>query len=169
MASPLADGRMASQRRLRDSHTEMTEVLLPNHTNEFGRALGGVILRWMDICGAIAAMRFADGLCVTAAMDHVDFITPIDQGEIVSLEGYVYETGRTSLEVVVDVRAERPGEADDRRETTTSFFTFVALDEGGTPRPVPDVACESDAERSLRDGAVQRRAQRRRALVGDDG
>lgn len=154
---------------LHQSHTEMTEVLLPNHANAFGRALGGVILRWMDICGAIAAMRFADGLCVTASMDHVDFLAPIEEGEIVSLEGYVYETGRTSLEVVVDVRAERPGAGHEDRETTTSFFTFVAIEEDGTPRPVPAVVCETDEEQTMRDRAIDRREARRQALVEDVG
>ncbi len=157
-----------SQTPLLESHTEMTEVVLPNHSNEYGRALGGVILRWMDICGAIAAMRFADGLCVTAAMDHVDFIAPIEQGEIVNLEGYVYETGRTSLEVVVDVTAEQIEDDSDNRATTTSFFTFVAIEEDGTPRPVPAVSVESDRERSMREKAIQRRASRRREFVEDE-
>lgn len=147
---------------LRESHTEMTEVLLPNHTNDYGRALGGVILRWMDICGAIASMRFADGLCVTAAMDHVDFIAPIEQGEIVNIEGYVFDTGRTSLEVLVEVTAERPGGDHGRRETTSSFFTFVAIDEEGDPRPVPDLVCESEHERERRDAAIERRSEHRR-------
>lgn len=158
---PLTDGHTMSERPLLESHTEMTEVLLPNHANAFGRALGGVILRWMDICGAIAAMRFADGLCVTAAMDHVEFISPIDQGEIVTIEGYVYETGRTSLEVVVDVRAEQPGGDRGERETTTSFFTFVAIDESGQPRSVPGVACQSETEQSMQSIAIDRRANRR--------
>lgn len=163
MGTPGAGAHMTDQTRLQDSHTEMTEVLLPNHANAFGRALGGVILRWMDICGVVAAMRFADGPCVTAAMDHVDFIAPIHEGEIVTLEGYVYETGRTSLEVIVDVEAERPGRTRDRRETTTSFFTFVAIDEDGQPRPVPDVACDSTEEQALRDRAINRRGEQREA------
>lgn len=147
---------------LADSHTETTEVLLPNHVNEFDRALGGVILRWMDLCGAIAAMRFADGPCVTAAMDHVDFITPIHEGEIVTLEGYVFETGTTSLEVLVDARAERPGSAADPRATTTSFFTFVAIDEDGDPRPVPSLDAPSERELELRERAIERRTAHRR-------
>lgn len=153
--------------RLMESHTEMTEVVLPNDTNSFGRALGGVILHWMDICGAISAMRFADRQCVTAAMDHVDFITPIEEGEIVSLEAYVYETGTTSLEVVVDVRAERPGEDRGRRETTTSFFTFVAIDEAGTPTAVPAVECQTDEEDEMQQRAIDRRRSRREQLVAE--
>ncbi|MFW6448293.1 MAG: acyl-CoA thioesterase [Halobacteriota archaeon] len=156
---------MVDSAPLRTSHTEMTEVLLPNDTNSFGRALGGAVLHWMDICGAIASMRFAGRLCVTAAMDHVDFISPIEEGEIVVVEGYVFETGTTSLEVIVDVHAEAPWSGDAPRETTTSFFTFVALDETGSPTPVPDVACPTEAERSLREEAIDRRRRQRDAFV----
>jgi acyl-CoA hydrolase len=144
---------------LAESHTEMTELLLPNDTNNLGRALGGAVLHWMDICGAIAAMRLSNLQCVTAAMDHVDFIAPIDLGEVVVLEAYVFAVGRSSLEVKVDVRAENP-KTDDVRETTTSFFTFVALDESGHPTEVPRLACPTAAERERRETAIaERQAQ----------
>ncbi|WP_254534672.1 acyl-CoA thioesterase [Halomarina litorea] len=145
---------------LLDSYTEMTEILLPNDTNNLGRALGGAVLNWMDICGAVAAMRFASNQVVTASMDHVDFISPIELGEVVVVEGYVFSTGRTSLDVKVDVHAENPRSDQPDRETTSSFFTFVALDEDGNTTGVPEVACPTDAEVDLRDGALaERRAQ----------
>jgi acyl-CoA hydrolase len=142
---------------LAESHTEMTELLLPNDTNNLGRALGGAVLHWMDICGAVASMRFSNRQVVTASMDHVDFIAPIDLGEVAVVDGYVFNTGRTSLDVKVDVVAENP-RTDDRRRTTTSFFTFVALDDSGTPAPVPRLECPTDEERRLRDDAVEERA-----------
>ena len=141
---------------LADSKTEMTEMLLPNETNNLGRALGGAVLHWMDLCGAIAAMRFSRRQCVTAAMDHVDFISPIDQGEVAVIEGYVFETGSTSLDVKVDVRAENPRTGDERT-TTTSFFTFVALDDEGSPTAVPELECPTETQRSLREEARQQR------------
>jgi acyl-CoA hydrolase len=155
---------MSERATLAESHTEMTELLLPNDTNTLGRALGGVVLHWMDVCGAIAAMRFSNRRCVTVSMDHVDFISPIDLGEIAIVEGYVFHTGRTSLDVKVHVHAENPHTAEER-ETTTSFFTFVALDEEGTPTPVPDLACPTDGERALRDEAVDERIDRIERLV----
>lgn len=145
---------------LAESHTQMTEILLPNDTNTYGRALGGAVLHWMDVCGAIAAMRFANRGVVTASMDHVDFISPIDLGEVAIVEGYVFDVGRTSIDVRVEVRAEDPRQ-DETRQTTTSFFTFVALDDDGEPTPVPDLACETEDEQTLRDRA---RAERRRQL-----
>jgi acyl-CoA hydrolase len=150
---------------LLDSYTEMTEILLPNDTNNLGRALGGAVLNWMDICGAVAAMRFAGDQVVTASMDHVDFIAPIELGEVVVVEGYVFGTGRTSVDVKVDVRAEDPRSDRPDRETTSSFFTFVALDDEGRPTPVPDLGCATDAERTLRDRAVEERREQLEAVA----
>lgn len=143
---------------LAQSYTEMTELLLPNDTNNLGRALGGAVLHWMDICGAIASMRFSSRQCVTASMDHVDFISPIDLGEVAVVQGYVFNTGRTSLDVRVHVSAENP-QTGEIRETTTSYFTFVALDGAGNPTAVPSLECPSDEEASLREEAVEQRRE----------
>jgi acyl-CoA hydrolase len=142
----------------------MTELLMPDDTNFFGRALGGAVLHWMDICGAIAAMRFANSQCVTASMDHVDFISPIELGEVVVVRAYAFDTGRTSIDVKVDVHAEQPREGSER-ETTSSFLTFVAVDEDGTPRAVPDLVCETAAERDHRDEAFEQRRDQLESLL----
>ncbi len=149
---------------LADSHTEMTEMLLPNDTNTFGRALGGVVLHWMDIAAAIAAMRFTGRACVTASMDHVDFISPIDIGEVAVVRAYVFETGRTSVDVWVDVTAEDPKADEPARDTTASFFTFVALDDDGDPTAVPELVCESEAETELRAAARDERVAQLEAV-----
>jgi acyl-CoA hydrolase len=154
---------------LAESRTEMTEMLLPNETNALGRALGGTVLHWMDICGAIASMRFASRQTVTASMDNVDFVSPIDIGEVAVVESYVFATGRTSLDVKVEVHAEDP-KGGDSRLTTSSFFTFVALDESGRPTAVPDLECPTEAEADLRDEAVaERRAQLRQVAERLEG
>jgi len=143
---------------LAESKTEMTEMLLPNETNDLGRALGGTVLHWMDICAAISSMRFAGSQTVTASMDHVDFISPIDLGEVAVIEGFVFNTGRTSIDVKVDVHAEDPT-AEDRRLATSSFFTFVALDEDGRPTEVPDVECRTEPEAALQQEAIEERRE----------
>ncbi|MFC7057962.1 acyl-CoA thioesterase [Halovenus salina] len=149
---------------LSESQTEMTEMLLPDSTNALGRALGGVVLHWMDICGAISAMRFANRQCVTASMDHVDFIAPIDVGEIAVVKAYAFNTGRTSVDVKVDVHSEDP-RTGEKQETTTSFLTFVAIDDDGNPTTVPDVVCETDAEKQLRQEAVEKRQKELESII----
>ena len=155
---------MTENATLAESYTEMTELLLPNDTNNLGRALGGAVLHWMDICGAIAGMRFANKQVVTASMDHVDFISPIDLGEVAVVQAYVFNTGRTSVDVKVDVRAEDPREGEERK-TTASYFTFVALDDDGRPTDVPDLECPSGEEAALRQEAIDGRREQFEDLV----
>jgi len=149
---------MTESATLAESHTEMTELLLPNDTNNLGRALGGAVLHWMDIAGAIAGMRFANRQVVTASMDHVDFISPIEVGEVAIVEAYVFNTGTTSVDVKVDVHAEDPRTGGER-QTTTSFFTFVALDESGSPAPVPDLEAPTPEEAALVEEATEGRRE----------
>lgn len=149
---------MTDASTLAESHTETTEMLLPNDTNNLGRALGGAVLHWMDIAGAIAGMRFANRQVVTASMDHVDFISPIEVGEVAIIEAYVFNTGRTSVDVKVDVHAENPRTGDER-QTTTSYFTFVALDESGSPTAVPSLETPTPEEAALREEATEGRRE----------
>ncbi|WP_435194323.1 acyl-CoA thioesterase [Natronomonas sp. EA1] len=149
---------------LADSHTQMTEMLLPNDTNNLGRALGGAVLHWMDIAGAIAAMRFSGRQCVTASMDHVDFVAPIDLGEVALINAYVYNVGRTSVDVRVTVEAEDP-RTGDQHETTTSFFTFVALDDDGKPTQVPDLTTPTEEEQALRERAIEKQREQLEQVV----
>ncbi|WP_435365297.1 acyl-CoA thioesterase [Haloarchaeobius sp. DYHT-AS-18] len=149
---------------LAESYTEMSEILMPDDTNNLGRALGGAILHWMDICAAIAARRFARRQVVTAAMDHVDFTGAIDLGDVVVVTAYVFETGDSSMDVKVEVRSERP-EQGEYEQTATSYFTMVALGEDGDPTSVPDLACETEMEQALHEAALERREKRRTALV----
>ncbi|EJN59345.1 acyl-CoA thioesterase [Halogranum rubrum] len=149
---------------LLESYTEMTQILMPNDTNNMGRALGGSILHWMDICGAITSRRFAHSQVVTASMDHVDFKSAIDLGEIIRIKGYVFDTGDTSVDVRVDVIAELPEEGS-RRDTASSFFTFVAIDEDEQPTSVPTLRYPTPEEASLRQYALDERSARREELV----
>ena len=149
---------------LAESYTEMSEILMPDDTNNLGRALGGAILHWMDICAAVAGRRFAREQVVTAAMDHVDFRAAIDLGDIVTVQGYVFATGDTSMDVKVDVHSDRP-ETGDYEATATSFFTMVAVDDDGTSAAVPHLECPTEAEVALRETALDRRRERRRELL----
>jgi acyl-CoA hydrolase len=149
---------MAEAATLMDSYTEMTELLLPNDTNDLGRALGGAVMHWMDLCGVVAAMRFAETTCVTAASEGVEFISPIELGEVAVVEAYVYDAGDTSVEVSVEVRAEDPRTGDER-PTATSFFTYVAVDGEGRPTAVPALETPTENQQALRREAVNLRRE----------
>ncbi|MFT4923742.1 MAG: acyl-CoA hydrolase [Haloarculaceae archaeon] len=154
----------AETARLTDSLTEMTDLLTPDETNDLDRALGGVVIHWMDVCGVIAAMRCTGERCVTAAIDAVEFYAPIRVGEVVTVEGYVYDVGRRSIDAIVEVTAEAPT-TGETRDVAVSFLTYVAIDEDGRPTAVPELVCETDAERERREHALERRKQRLAELL----
>ncbi|SFP63106.1 Acyl-CoA hydrolase [Halolamina pelagica] len=138
--------------RLIDSYTETSEVVMPDETNNLGRALGGWVLHRMDLGGVVAARRFAQSQVVTASIDRVDFHAPIDLGDIVVLTAYVYDVGETSMQVRVDVTAERPSEGVER-DTASSHLTFVAIDDAERVQSVPELTVETAEERRLREAA----------------
>ena len=113
------------------------ELVFPNNTNHLGNLFGGTLVAWMDKTGGFAAMRRAHSAVATVSIDHIDFKTPIKEGDLVELVAYVEQVGRTSL--TVRVEASREDLMSGSRELcSVGHFTFVALDEDGQPKPVPE-------------------------------
>jgi acyl-CoA hydrolase len=84
----------------------ISELMTPNDANFLGKVFGGAILSHLDHCAYVTASRFAGRVCVTASFDRVDFISPIDVGELVHMEGHVEFAGRTSVQTRIEVYAE---------------------------------------------------------------
>lgn len=138
------------------STCEMTEIVMPNDTNSLGNLMGGRLLHLMDKCAAISAQRHANRVCVTAAVDNVEFQSAIREGEIVVVESRVNRAFRSSMEVELNVWAEDP-QAETRRKCNRAFYTFVAIDDDEKPVEIPAIAPETDAERERHDAAAKRR------------
>lgn len=142
------------------STVEMIEMVLPNDANPLGNMLGGRVLHFIDMAADVAATRHAGNPCVTASFDSVDFLSPIHVGEACILKAKVTWAGQTSMEVYVEVFAETLT-TGERRATTTAFTTFVAVDpRTHKPAPVPPVQPETESERQMFAGAVERRTLR---------
>lgn len=137
----------------------MTEIVLPNDTNGLGNLMGGQLMHLMDKCAAISAQRHSNMVCVTAAVDSIEFLSPIYQNEVVIIESWVNRAFRTSMEIELNVEAENP-RAQTRRQCNRAFFTFVALDAEGKPHPVPSIYAETDEERARFEAAGRRREMR---------
>jgi len=138
--------------RLAETHFTNRYRVQPNHANNYETAHGGIVMKWLDEIGAMSAMRFAGNPCVTARMDGLNFRRPIPVGETALTEAYVYDHGETSVRV--RVRAERENPTTGETEVTTEgHFVFVALSDG-EPTAVPELTVETDAERALRDAAL---------------
>ncbi len=140
----------------KDSLTINTEVVLPNDTNHIGNLFGGKLLQWMDITSAIAAQRHSKRVVVTASINHVSFDNPIKQNSTVTLEAKVSRAFNSSMEVFIDVFVENPI-TGEKTKCNEAIFTFVAIDQNGTPLPVPPVIAETDLEKKRYDGALRRR------------
>ena len=142
------------------SASEMAEVVLPAKTNALGKLLGGHVMHMVDIVAAMAACRHANSYMVTASVDYIDFRNPVNLGEIVMLKSQVNRAFNTSLEVGVEVFSENllTGE---RKQTTTAFVTFVAIDElTRKPRPVPPLIVRTPEEKRRWREAAKRRELR---------
>ena len=137
----------------------MTELVLPNDTNQLGNLLGGRLMHWIDIAAAIAAARHSSRVCVTASVDELNFHHPIKLGEIVILQASVNRAFRTSMEVGVVVTAQNLRHGTVRR-ANNAYLTFVAIDDNGAPVAVPPVQPETQDEIRRFEDAQKRREAR---------
>jgi acyl-CoA hydrolase len=142
------------------SRVEMTQIIMPTHTNGVAGVLfGGVVMQWIDVCAGVAAMRHAGGAVVTASIDRIDFLSPIRVGDVVILQSMVNFVHRTSMEVGCRVETEDL-RTRERRLTTKAYLTFVATDEQGRPRPVPPLVLATEDDRRRHAAAGERRRVR---------
>ncbi len=137
----------------------MVQLVLPNDANTLGNVLGGMVLHWMDLAAAVVAHRHCRSEAVTASMDEVSFLAPIRVGQLAVISARMTYAGRTSMEIRVDVQREDLL-SGERRETSTAYLTFVAIDKKGQPKPVPPLILETESERREARAAAARRAER---------
>lgn len=137
----------------------MTELVLPQHTNALGTIFGGVVMGWIDIAGAIAAMRFARRPVVTVSIDSLHFIVPIKKGNTVLTKARVTYSGKTSMEVEVLVEAEN-SITGVTKKATHAYLTYVAVDDNGDPTPVPAFSPKNKDEETRYKEAVKRKQLR---------
>jgi len=146
-------------RTVASTQSEMTEIVLPNDTNTLGNLLGGRLMHFIDLTGAMAAYRHARTYVVTAAMDHIDFIRPVRLGDLVTLKSSVNRAFTSSMEVGVKAWAEdtRTGEV---KHVASAYLVFVAMDEHGRRQKVPELLAETPDEIRRHADAMKRRKHR---------
>jgi acyl-CoA hydrolase len=150
-------------RPVRDSQSEMNEIVLPNDTNPLGFLLGGRLMHWIDLAGALAAHRHSRSYAVTASIDHMDFLTPVHVGDLVVLRSSVNRVFTTSMEVGVQVIVEN-FLLEECKHVSSAYLTFVAVDKEGRHVKVPPVIPETDDQRRRYEDAGRRREIRRAEL-----
>ena len=146
-------------RTVASTQSEMTEIILPNDTNTLGNLLGGRLMHFIDLTGAMAAYRHTRTFIVTAAMDHIDFIQPVHLGNLVTLKSSVNRAFTTSMEVGVKVWAENT-QTGVQRHVASAYLVFVAIDKDGRRLKVPELIPETADEIRRHADALLRREHR---------
>ena len=150
---------MIPDKKVSDSTVIMTELVLPNHTNQLGQLLGGQLMHWIDICAAICASKHNQHVCVTASVDKIDFHHPVKLGDAITLIASVNRVFNTSMEIGVKVYAESFKEAK-KVHTNTAYLTFVNVDENNKPVKAVQAVPETEDEKRRYEEALLRREAR---------
>ena len=148
-----------------EARATIVRLMMPPDANPHGNVHGGVIMRVVDEVAGIVAHRHARRNVVTARLDRMDFLEPVFVGNALTLHAQLAYTGKTSMEVMVDIHAENL-DTGEVVHTGTAWLTMIALNERGRPVAVPPVAPHSDEEKQLYEQGKARYEARRKERKG---
>jgi len=140
----------------KESLTILTDIVLPGETNPLGNLFGGELLARMDRACSIAARRHSRRIVVTASVNHVAFNKAVPVGSVVTIEAKVTRAFKSSMEIYVDVWSE-DRESQERSKVNEGIYTFVAVDNTGSPVAIPQIKPETDLEKKRYEGALRRK------------
>lgn len=150
---------MIEGKAVRESASEYSELALPTDANVLGHVLGGKVMHLVDVAGALTAIRHVRRPVVTASVDSLHFLHPVQIGQLILLRSSVNRVFRTSMELGVKVIAEDLM-TGKRVHTCSAYLTFVALDEYGKATAAPPVIPETKEEKRRYAEAAERRDYR---------
>ena len=128
-----------------DSEITLTELMLPSHSNFSGKIHGGFILSAMDKAAFASASKFSGMYCVTASVNKVDFLNPVEVGELLTLRARINYTGNSSM--VVGIRVESQNiQSGEVKHCNSSYFSMVAKDEHGKSSKIPGLIVRNEEE-----------------------
>jgi uncharacterized protein (TIGR00369 family) len=128
-----------------DSETTITELMIPSYANFGGKVHGGILLSLMDKVAYVCASKHAGAYCVTVAVDGVEFLSPVEVGELVSLKASVNYVGNTSMIVGIRVEALQP-KTGAVKHTNSCYFTMAAKGDNGNLLTVPGLILENEEQ-----------------------
>ena len=148
----------------KDTKISISEMVLPNHTNNLDTLFGGKLMYWMDMAAAICANKNTKKISVTASVDNITFKSPIFKGDIVTITAFITRVFNTSMEIFIEVSSQN-SESQKSVISNSAFFTFVTLNEKRKPVKSIEVKPNTKEEKKLFNGALRRR-QLRLILAG---
>lgn len=147
---------MLIPKKVSESLAISTQIVMPDHTNTLGNLMGGKLLHWMDMIAAVSAYRHSGRVVVTSSVNNVSFNRPIRLGDVVTLQAKVSRAFTSSMEVFIDVWLEAHG-SGQRIKCNEAIYTFVAVDQNGSPIQVPEAIPETEEEKARYHAALRRR------------
>lgn len=138
------------------SQAIMSNVMLPQHTNQSGNVHGGEIMKMMDSTAGVVARRHSRSNVVTARVDELEFHFPVHIGNVVTCYGKLTFVGKTSMEIYVTVSVEDVRKDEPAKKALSAYFTFVAIDDTGKSQPVPPLELANEEEHRLYEQGQQR-------------
>lgn len=148
---------------VRESQTEMSQLMMPQHANIAGTVYGGTLLSIADSVAYVCAARHAGPNCVTVSFDQVDFREPIRIGELVIFKASVNYVGTSSMEIGIRIEAEDL-KTGKKRHTNSCYVTMVALNQLGKPVEVPRLVPETEIEKKRFAAGEKRREEARKRI-----
>ena len=133
------------KKTVRDSEVTITELMIPSYANFGGKVHGGILLGLMDKVAYVCASKYSGSYCVTVAVEGVEFMSPVEVGELVSLMATVNYVGRTTMIVGIRVEALHP-QSGKTKHTNSCYFTMAAKDESGELCEVPVLRVEDETQ-----------------------
>ena len=130
----------------------ISEMVLPNHTNNLNTLFGGKLMYWMDMAAAICAHKNTKKISVTASVDNITFKSPIYKGDIVTITAFITRVFNTSMEIFLEVSSQN-SKTQKSIISNSAFFTFVTLNKSGKPIKSIEVKPKTAEEQKLFDGA----------------
>ena len=147
-----------------DTKVSISEMVLPNHTNNLNTLFGGKLMYWMDMAAGICAYKNTKKIAVTASVDNISFKSPVYKGDIVTINAFITRVFNSSMEIYLEVTTQNR-KTGKSIVSNNAFFTFVTLDKNSKPVKSIEVKPKTDEEIKLFDGALRRR-QLRLILAG---
>ena len=132
-------------KKITDSETTITELMLPSYANFGGKVHGGILLSLMDKVAYVTATKHCASYCVTVAVDGVEFLNPVEVGDLLSLKASVNYVGNTSMIIGIRVETLNP-KTGIAQHTNSCYFTMAAKDDDGNLIAVPGLAIETETQ-----------------------
>ncbi len=130
-------------KRVEESQVTISELMLPNRSNFNGKIHGGYVLSLLDQIAFACASKHSGTYCVTASVDTVDFLAPIEIGELLTMKASVNYVGRSSMVIGIRVETENI-QTGEKKHCNSSYFTMVAKDDSGKSVNVPGLILDND-------------------------